>query len=133
MWLGDWRGLVIGGIQWQERLGERRWWVKGVRVTSLGDWRYRYIIMPLVFTNTVIKTSLYLEDILHILDLPQIDHNTWDCLHWTGFCPRFLKLVIKNLSIVGECFLSSWPYWYWLLFLTLSHLNWILLQVPKNI
>ena len=83
--------LVIGDIQWLDMVSDRRGLVKGGRVTRLGDWRYRYM-MSLVIINTVIKTSLYFEDILHILDLPHIDHDTWDCLHWTGFFPRIKKI-----------------------------------------
>ena len=38
------------------------------------------------------RTSLYLEDILDLLNLPGCDYVVWGCLYWTGFCLGFPKI-----------------------------------------
>ena len=45
------------------------------------------------------RTTLYLEDILNLLEVPEVpdgDHDGWVHLHSTGFCLRFPKMYITE-------------------------------------
>ena len=65
-------------------------------------------------------TSLYMEDILELLEVPEVPHgdpDVWGHLHLTRFCLRFpkmykncdvkQKIIVRNLPILGGHPLSS--------------------------
>ena len=52
----------------------------------------KYITLGVFSEKFLSRTSLYLEDVIHLPEVPDVDHDGWSHLHWTGFCLRFPKI-----------------------------------------
>ena len=72
------------------------------------------IILGVLSEKWLSRTSLYLEDIIDLLEVPEVpdgDHDGWSHPHLTGFCLTFSKMynnsgvqqnmVIRNLPGLG--------------------------------
>ena len=90
-------------------------------------WHFqKCIILGVLSEKWLSRTSLYLEDILNLLEVPEVsdgDHDGWSHPHLTGCCLTFSKMyntwgvkqnmIIRNLPGLGGCPWSSWHSWWW--------------------
>ena len=79
------------------------------------SWCFRYSLLNWILpklNNLIIHEvfSLYLQDILDLLDLSEVDHNSGSCLQSDRFCLRFMKVKGRTLLSKALCiFIPNLP------------------------